>query len=277
MAGTLKGVWSQEGIKKGYAQIVKGKTKQGLFTCCEPDEGAKVIGQKIGYSQQDLDQVPQDSNLGIGCGNPLAFTGVQNGMTVLDLGSGAGFDCFLASRAVGDSGKVIGVDFTPAMVKKADENKEKGGYSNVEFRHGSIEDLPVADSTIDLVISNCVINLVQNKTLAFKEAFRVLKSGGRITVSDIVLRKELPDFVRSSIAGYIACVAGAVTQADYLESLESVGFSDIKIEKSASFPLELMLNDPIAQKIIEDFELDDKEVEEISSSVLSITVTAKRK
>jgi len=188
-------------------------------SCCGDDSSLVQIGRRIGYSEQDLSSVPEGANLGLGCGNPIALASLKAGETVLDLGSGAGFDCFLAARQVGREGKVIGVDMTPEMIEKATENARKISIDNVEFRLGDIEHLPVADGSIDVIISNCVINLSPNKSRVFREAFRVLKPGGRLMVSDIVLKKPLPDAIKNSIAAYIGCVAGASLREDYLQEM----------------------------------------------------------
>lgn len=229
----------QKNVKSGYADIVKRNTKKtflpNIFQCCDPKEIANDIGKKIGYSEEELKNVPEDANLGIGCGNPTALASIKKGETILDLGSGAGFDCFLASRETGETGKVIGIDITPEMVAQAKKNAEKGNYKNVEFKVGKIENLPVENESVDLIISNCVINLSNQKELVFKEAFRVAKPNGRIMISDIILLKDLPDYVRNSVEGHIACLAGAVRKEDYINAITKAGFTDISIDKQAPF------------------------------------------
>ncbi|MFH0931333.1 MAG: arsenite methyltransferase, partial [Candidatus Zixiibacteriota bacterium] len=216
--------------------------------------------------------VPEGSNLGLGCGNPVALASLKKGEIVLDLGSGAGFDCFLASRRVGKKGKVIGVDMTPEMVEKARENAEKGNYDNVEFRLGEIENLPVADNSMDVIISNCVINLSPDKSRVFQEAFRVLKPGGRLMVSDLVLVKELPDFIKNSVRAYIGCLSGAIMKDKYTDAIKKAGFQNVKIIEETSYPIELMANDQTAQAIIEDFEIPPEKAKEVAHSVVSIKV-----
>ncbi|CEO05416.1 UbiE/COQ5 family methlytransferase [[Clostridium] sordellii] len=176
--GDLKNI-----VRDSYKKIVK---KESDFSCCGED-----ISKSIGYSSEDMDTVPKDSNLGLGCGNPHLIANISEGETVLDLGSGAGFDCFLASKKVGDKGLVIGVDMTPEMLSEARNNAINNGYKNIDFRLGEIENLPVADSIVDIIISNCVINLSPNKQRVYDEAYRVLKTGGRLSISDIVLMKDL--------------------------------------------------------------------------------------
>jgi len=234
------------------------------------------VSKKIGYSEKELENVPEGANLGIGCGNPTALASIKKGETILDLGSGAGFDCFLASRETGEIGKVIGVDITPEMVEKANQNAQKGNYKNVEFKVGEIENLPIENNSIDLIISNCVINLSNQKEQIFKEAFRVLKPQGRLMISDIVLLKELPAFVKNSLEGYIACLAGAIKKQDYINAITKAGFTNIGIDKEASFPIELMLTDPIAQKIIKENNLTDEAIKEIASSIASVSISAKK-
>jgi arsenite methyltransferase len=201
---------------------------------------------------------------------------IKKGETILDLGSGAGFDCFLAASQSGETGKVIGVDVTPEMVKQAKMNAAKGNFKNVEFKVGEIEKLPVEDESIDLIISNCVINLSNRKEQVFKEAYRVAKPNGRMMISDIILLKDLPDFIKNSVDGYIVCIAGAVTKQRYLEAIRKAGFVDITIHKQASFPMELMLNDPIAKKIISENNLTEMDIKDIADSVASISVSAKK-
>lgn len=270
----------QENVKSGYADIVKRNTKNpflsNIFQCCDPKEIANDIGKKIGYSEEELKNVPQDANLGIGCGNPTALASIKKGETILDLGSGAGFDCFLASKETGATGKVIGVDITPEMVAQAKKNAEKGSYKNVEFKVGEIENLPIENDSVDLIISNCVINLSNQKERVFKEAYSVAKPDGRIMISDIILVNDLPDYVKNSVEGHIACLAGAVRKEHYIEAISKAGFTDIKIDKQAPFPIELMLNDPIAEKIVRENNLKEEDVEKIAGSIASISISAKK-
>jgi len=185
----------------------------------------------MGYSQDEMSLVPDGSNLGLGCGNPLSIASLKPGEVVLDLGSGAGFDAFLAARKVGKKGRVVGVDMTDEMLKKARQNAKKGGFTNVEFRKGDIEDLPVKDKLIDATISNCVINLAPSKEKVFKEAYRVLKSGGRLMVSDVVLTKNLPEKIKNDKDLLTGCVAGAILKQDYFKLLKKAGFENIQIHK----------------------------------------------
>jgi len=200
-------------------------------SCCAPSDQsvAELLSRGIGYSAEDTAAVPEGANLGLGCGNPQAIAALKPGECVLDLGSGAGFDCFLAARAVGPQGRVIGIDMTPDMVSKARGNAIKGGYANVDFRLGEIEHLPVADASIDVIISNCVINLSPDKAQVFRDAFRVLKTGGRLAISDIVLTAELPPEMHAEVALYTGCVAGAALIADLVAMLADAGFNDIRI------------------------------------------------
>ena len=192
---------------------------------CSADSQARTLG----YSEAELAAVPEGANLGLGCGNPVAIASLQPGQTVLDLGAGAGFDAFLAARAVGVSGRVIGVDMTPEMLSKARANAKKSGFPQVEFRLGEIEALPVADSIVDVIISNCVINLCPDKRPVYREAFRVLKPGGRLAVSDVVARQELPDEVKQDLTLYGGCLAGATPLAELLDILQEAGFVDVVV------------------------------------------------
>jgi len=201
-------------------------------SCCSPGgaSSADVVSKQLGYSKHEVSAVPEGANMGLGCGNPQAIASLQPGETVLDLGSGGGFDCFLAARAVGETGWVIGVDMTPEMVSKARENAVNAGFNNVEFRLGEIEHLPVADKSVDVIISNCVINLSPEKHKVFDDAFRVLKPGGRLAVSDVVATSELPQEVKNDLALYAGCMAGASLISEVEAMLKKSGFSHIRIQ-----------------------------------------------
>lgn len=210
-------------VREGYARIARKESSccAPVTNCCGNAGRTEDISRRIGYSDEELGSVPEGANLGLGCGNPVALASLKEGETVLDLGSGAGFDCFLAAGRVGKKGKVIGVDMTPEMIDKARGNARKSNYTNVEFRLGEIENIPAADNSVDAVISNCVINLAPDKKKVFKEAFRVLKPGGRLMVSDLVLMKELPRTIQDSIEAYIGCLSGAIMKDEYLEAIRS--------------------------------------------------------
>ena len=205
---------------------------------------------------------------------PSWLASLKEGQTILDLGSGGGFDCFLAANRVGKSGKVIGVDMTPEMIDKARENTRKGEFENVEFRLGEIENLPVADGTVDIVISNCVINLSPNKKRVFEEAFRVLKRNGRLMVSDIVLLKKLPEIIRKSVQAYIWCLSGAEMKDKYLKMIEDAGFQEVKIVEEDHFPVENMAKDPTAQAIVKTSGISAGKIRKIANTVASIKVSA---
>ena len=260
-------------VRENYARVAKQNGSCCSSACCGTSK-PKEISKRIGYTDEDLEAVPSGSNLGLGCGNPTALVSIKPGEIVLDLGSGAGFDCFLASNKVGPEGRVIGVDMTEEMVARARDNASKGGYKNIEFRQGEIENLPVEDSTIDVIISNCVINLVPNKDKAFKEAFRVLKPGGRLMVSDIVLLKKLPDFVKDSIEAYVGCIAGAATKDRYLGAIKSAGFGDVTVIDETVFPLDCMTNDPTGQAILKSLKGTPEQLKEVQNSISSIKVGA---
>lgn len=223
-------------IRESYSKMLNTGSSCGCSgSCCGPSKTAEEMSESVGYGKDEMNTVPDGANLGFGCGNPVAIASLKKGETVLDLGSGAGFDAFLAAQKVGNKGKVIGVDMTPDMIKKASSNCEKGGYKNVEFRLGEIESLPVEDASVDAIISNCVINLSPDKAKVFKEAFRVLKPGGRIMVSDIVLKKELPDEIKNSPEAYAACISGACLKEEYLGHIRSAGFANISIMKETHY------------------------------------------
>jgi len=263
-------------VREGYGKIAKQDSSccGSEKSCCGSAASAQDIGRKIGYSEEELKTVPEGANLGLGCGNPIALASLKEGDVVLDLGSGAGFDCFLAASQVGRTGRVIGVDMTAEMLDRARENARKGNYDNVEFRLGEIENLPVADHQVDAIISNCVINLSPNKKRVFQEAFRVLRPGGKLMVSDIVLLKELPAEVKDSVAAYIGCVAGAVTKKEYLEAVQAAGFEETKVVGEAAFSTELLASDPVAREIAKNLNLSPERAEDLASSVVSIKVSA---
>ncbi|MGH7802407.1 MAG: arsenite methyltransferase [Thermodesulfobacteriota bacterium] len=261
-------------VRERYAKIVKQESSccGTIESPCESSNSVHEISKEIGYSEQELKVMPEESNLGLGCGNPVALASLREGETVLDLGSGAGFDCFLAANKVGKSGKVIGVDMTPEMIDQARENAKKGNYENVEFRLGEIENLPIADNSVDVVISNCVIVLSPDKRKVFSEAFRVLKPGGRLLISDIVLLRQLPDFLKNSIEAYIGCVSGAISKNEYLREIKAAGFHDVKIINETSFAIEHITSSQTVSSIIDKFKIPPEKVKEIASSILSIRV-----
>jgi SAM-dependent methyltransferase len=213
----------------GPSEISAETSQAASCGCGGPDLSIEQMSQVIGYSKEDIADVPEGANMGLGCGNPVALSSLEPGETVVDLGSGGGFDCFLAAKEVGESGKVIGVDMTPDMVAKARKNAGKIGTSNVEFRLGKIENLPVADNSVDIIMSNCVINLSPDKPSVYREAYRVLKPGGRLAISDIVATAELPDKAQKDLALVAACVGGAATIDDTEELLKETGFQEINI------------------------------------------------
>jgi SAM-dependent methyltransferase len=265
-------------VRERYGSIAReeGSCCAPSASCCTAASVAEEISKRIGYDEEELDSVPEGADLGLGCGNPLSMASLKEGETVLDLGSGAGLDCFLAAKKVGKGGKVIGVDMTPDMIDRARDNARKGKYTNVEFRLGEIENIPAADNSVEVVISNCVINLAPDKSRVFKEAFRVLKPGGRLMISDIVLLKELPASIRESIDAYIGCVAGAIMKDEYLEILKNAGFKGLKVLDETKFPIEFLSNDPIGKEIIEKLKMPMKDLKNIGESFVSISVQGRK-
>ncbi len=220
-------------VREQYGKVAES-TQQGCAcsstACCgEFPADADKVSLRLGYTEQDINAIPQGANMGLGCGNPSAIASIKAGETVVDLGSGGGFDCFLASPRVGPSGRVIGVDMTPQMISKARKNADEGGYQNTEFRLGEIENLPVADNSVDVIISNCVINLSPDKQSVFNEAYRVLKQRGRLAISDIVALGEIPDAMKQDVELYAGCVSGASTVAEIKSFLANAGFQEISI------------------------------------------------
>jgi arsenite methyltransferase len=266
----------RKAVRKGYAQVAKSGSSCCMpqSSCCCSSNVATDLSKRIGYSDEEIESVPEGANLGLGCGNPIALASLKEGEVVLDLGSGAGFDCFLAANAVGKTGKVIGIDMTPEMVERARENARRGGYQNVEFRLGEIENLPTADNSVDVIISNCVINLSPEKDKVFRDAYRVLKPGGRLMVSDMVLLKELPDSIKKSVAAYIGCVAGAAKKDDYLVDIKAAGFKDVSIVDETSFPNEYAVKDPIIEALVNDLGIAKSDLKQLASSIKSIKVRA---
>lgn len=232
--------WSDEEIKKEiqqqYGALVDAPGKSSCCgpasSCCSPADSMKGKAVKVaGYSDTELASLPAEAvENSFGCGNPLAFAGVQPGQTVVDIGSGAGIDCFLAAEKVGPAGKVIGIDMTPAMIAKARANAALGGYAQVDFRQGEAEAMPVDDASADWVISNCVINLAPDKSKVFREIARVLKPGGQFSISDIVLGDDLPDAIADNIMAWTGCVAGAIRESDYLQGLREAGIREVAVE-----------------------------------------------
>lgn len=233
----LKNDEIRSAVRQNYGKIAVSNAGCGCSSasCCgtPADVSAADISLVLGYSKEDVATAPEGANMGLGCGNPQAIASLRPGETVLDLGSGGGFDCFLAARTVGNAGRVIGVDMTPEMVTKARANAEKTGFNNVDFRLGELENLPVADGIVDVIISNCVINLSPEKEKVFSEAFRVLKPGGRVAISDVVAIAELPDEIKTNMAFLTGCIAGASSVTALEAMLQRAGFEKIQIRPKA--------------------------------------------
>jgi len=267
LSATLESQQDPRGVvRERYGAIAVGRSSECCGAGCGCNGGSiEGVMEQIGYSVEQAGAIPEESNLGLGCGNPLAFTGLQPGETVLDLGSGGGLDVFLAARAVGATGRAIGVDMTPAMIDRARASAGRHGVSNVEFRLGEIEHLPVSDRSVDLVISNCVVNLSPDKARVFREAHRALKPGGRLVVSDLVLVRPLSPELRRSVDLYVGCVAGAALRDDYLKLIHDAGFDDVAVVKETSYDVGLS-------------ELSDDSPERAAfEAVTSITVRAVRR
>ena len=273
----------RKNVREGYAKIAKeGLCCGSSSSCCGSSTTYEEVGKKMGYTEEELKSIPKESNLGLGCGNPVALASLKEGETIIDLGSGGGVDCFLAAKKVGKNGKVIGVDMTPAMIDKARENARKGNYKNVEFRLGEIENLPVADNTADVIISNCVINLAPNKKRVFEEAFRALRPGGRLMVSDIVLLKELPDAVKKRTHP-ASCIEGAIMKDKYIETIKQAGFQNVKIVRETHYSFGDIVNDTNAKVVVADNKKNtqelksvselDKEAREIVKETLTATIS----
>jgi len=261
-------------VKAIYDSIAKKENKN----CCGPiccNDNSPSVSEKVGYTKEELDSIPQEANMGLGCGNPVAVASLKEGETVVDLGSGGGIDVFLAAKRVGEKGKAIGIDMTESMVAKAKANAERSGLKNVEFKLGDIESIPLEDDTADCIISNCVINLAEDKQKVFNEAFRILKSGGRLMVSDMVLLSDLPEKVLTSAEMYAGCVAGALKKDDYLAKIRNAGFRNVNIIKEDP----VRLSDYVGlDKVISGIaaNMTDEEINDINNAVASIKVFAKK-
>ena len=272
---------TQQNVRSAVRQAY-GKIAVDSGLCCHPADcgcGAatadpQTAGEAIGYSADELAELPEGANLGLGCGNPVALASLREGETVLDLGSGAGIDCFLAAKRVGPAGRAIGVDMTHEMLSRARENAAKGGFDNVEFRLGEIEALPVADASVDVVISNCVINLSPEKDRVFAEAFRVLKPGGRLAVSDIVLLGDLPEAMEQSIEAYVCCLSGAVLKDAYLQAIRDAGFSDVAVADETVYPMDEIFEPALAAALREKLDVPQGELDRIARLATSVKVQA---
>jgi ubiquinone/menaquinone biosynthesis C-methylase UbiE len=254
-------------VSEGYARIARDHG--------EADGArARAHSRALGYSEEELDAVPEGANLGVGCGNPTAIGALHPGETVVDLGSGAGFDAFLAARQVGPGGRVIGVDMTDAMLEKARENARKVGLANVEFRKGRIEALPLEDASVDVILSNCVVNLSPEKDRVYREAWRVLRPGGRAMISDIVLERALPREVIESVDALLGCIGGASLRAEYLETIRKAGFREVRVLREAPFATAFDLGDPGVRELIEKLGLTDEQARDYAGAVTSLHIFA---
>lgn len=266
-------VTKEQIVKSAYANIAKNAsgTNGGTNSALSSDD-LRQLASTIGYTKEDLSKM-EGANLGLGCGNPLALQQIKRGDIVLDLGSGAGFDAFLAAEKVGMSGFVIGVDMTEEMLNKAMDNAKARNIKNVVFRRGLIEDLPVGDSSVDVILSNCVINLSQDKARVFSEAFRVLKPGGTLAISDIALNVDLPESIKDSAAMYAGCIAGAVLKQEYINLVETAGFENVRIESEINAIT--MLPEDILPKLTELFNINGEQLDSIpDNAVVSIYLRA---
>ncbi len=257
-------------VRERYARIAREGKPVPEATCCGPHPAE--VAPRLGYEDADIAAVPEGANLGVGCGAPLGHAALRSGEIVLDLGSGAGFDAFLAAREVGETGRVIGVDVTPEMLERARRNALAGGYRNVEFREGRIEALPVEDGSVDLVISNCVINLVPDKRAVYREVARVLRPGGRVVVSDVVLDAPLPAAVAESVAALTGCVAGAALRSDYLRTVTEAGLTDVEVVDEKAFG-EMALT-MVPESLLRTMESAGVDVPAVARTVRSITLRA---
>ncbi|MHB1342325.1 MAG: arsenite methyltransferase [Coriobacteriia bacterium] len=263
----------KEAVRDRYAGFATTGT-----SCCAPSSGcgcgcgADSASTALGYDPAELAEIPAGADLGLGCGNPLALADIKPGETVLDLGSGAGIDCFLAAKRVGPTGHVIGVDMTPEMIARARANAAQSALANVEFRLGEIENMPVESGMVDAIISNCVINLVPDKSRAFAESLRVLAPGGRFVVSDVVLQGEIPEGLRESVTGYVACLSGAVLESEYLAGLRDAGFVDVEVLERVPYVTDA--EDPFVREIALSAGVAPEDAADVASLFSSVRVRA---
>ena len=264
----------RQAVRERYARSAR-EGGCGEASCCGPSAAAEQ-SRSVGYSGEQLASVPAEANLGLGCGNPTAIAALEVDSTVLDLGSGGGIDCFLAARRVGPRGRVIGVDMTPEMIDRSRVAAERGGFTNVEFRLGEIESLPVADVSVDTILSNCVINLSPDKARVFREAFRVLKPGGKLMISDIVLLESLPDGLRANLDLLARCVSGAMVKGRYLAAVEAAGFVEVAVVSQTPAAGMLSSDDPTVAAVVREAGLSPAETEAIGRAIVSLALAARK-
>lgn len=257
-------------VREKYSSIALQEKGTNQSSCCGAGGNSTEVYNIMTDDYSDLQGYDENADLGLGCGLPTQFAQIKTGNTVVDLGSGAGNDCFVARHETGPTGKVIGIDFTPAMIKQARENVAKSGFNNVEFRQGDIEDMPVTSNSVDVVVSNCVLNLLPDKSSIFNEIYRVLKNNGHFSISDIVLIGDLPEALKESAEMYAGCVAGAIQKTDYLNLIQEAGFSDVTIQKQKS----ILIPDDILKNYLD--EAGIASFKSGATGIFSITVFAKK-
>ncbi|MBI2213948.1 MAG: arsenite methyltransferase [Acidobacteria bacterium] len=258
-------------VRERYAHVA---LTTGEAPCCGTDCHPVEASEAIGYTADELASIPGDANPGVGCGNPTAVAEIREGETIVDLGSGGGIDCFLAAKATGPNGRVIGIDMTDEMLERARRGARDGGFSNVEFRKGFIEELPLDDASADLVISNCVINLSPDKPRVFREVYRALKPGGRLVISDIVVTEALPEAVQRSIEAYVGCIAGALHIDDYLDAIRAAGFSEVEVISKNSYGSIVTADRDLVARFAAELGTDAASVGRWASAVTSLRVRA---
>ncbi len=260
-------------VSEGYSRVAE-RSQCGCG--CGTAQDADRTAQGLGYEAEQLEALPNGANLGLGCGNPTAIGSLRPGEVVVDLGSGAGIDVFLAAKEVGPSGRVIGVDMTDAMLEKARHTARAGGYSNGEFSKGKIEELPVEDDSVDVILSNCVINLSPEKEKVYREAYRVLKPGGRMMISDIVLKKDLPQDALGSVDAWVGCIGGAIPRSDYLQTIDDAGFTEIRVDRETKLSDSVSASDPWAQSLATEQGLAEDRVSDLLDAVISVNLFVRK-